>query len=686
MRFLDLLLTATLVSSPAWADVVLPSIISDHMVLQKTAKARIWGKADPGEQVTVTLDAATGKSSAGADGKWAVELNLSESKPGPFAMAVQGKNRIAVADVVVGEVWVASGQSNMEFSLKEALGAPEEIAASANPMLRQFAVEKATSFEPLDQCKGYWAVAKPESAYLFSAVGYYFGKRLQKELQTPVGIINSCWWMTASEEWTSREALNTVPELKAVADRDITTYQEYSEKKAAYAAAFGKWAADNAREDRPTPDAAAYAGVGVSTEGWLKVTLPWLTSPGLPTGGGIFWLRKELTITAQEAKQLTGLKFHAALDYFESVYWNGQLIQSSSSSIKDLQEKSCYRSVDIPADLVKEGNAVLTLRVYAPISAPKFLCGFKNSSEACISGEWLAKAEVVFPEIDAKQVAAAPAAFPERQFPQLIPTSLFGGMIAPIIPYAIKGVIWYQGESNVPRAWQYRTAFPLMIQDWRSHWNQGDFPFYFCQLANFKAKSATPSEDNWAELREAQSATLKTPHTGQAVLIDLGESDDVHPRNKMDVGDRLAVLALANDYGKTIPFSGPVFQSMKIENGKARLNFAHIVGGLVAQPVPASYVKSSFKNESAPLVRNSPGSELEGFAICSEDQKWVWADAKIDGDTVLVWSDRVPKPVAVRYGWANNPTCNLYNKAGLPASPFRTDDFPISTQEPKHPL
>lgn len=261
---------------------------------------------------------------------------------------------------------------------------------------------------------------------------------------------------------------------------------------------------------------------------------------------------------------------------------------------------------------------------------------------------------------------------------------LFNGMIHPILPYAISGVIWYQGESNAGRAYQYRTAFPLMIADWRKHWNQGDFPFYFCQLANYMAKKPEPGDSAWAELREAQAMTLARANTGQAVLIDIGESGDIHPRNKKDAGERLALIALAKDYNKSIPYSGPVYDSMNIAGGKATIKFKHVDEGLVAKPLPETFVVKSQTNETAPLVRNSPASQLEGFAICGEDKKWVWADAKIDGQTVVVWSDKVPAPVAVRYAWADNPTCNLYNTAGLPASPFRTDDFPPTTKDAKY--
>jgi sialate O-acetylesterase len=254
-------------------------------------------------------------------------------------------------------------------------------------------------------------------------------------------------------------------------------------------------------------------------------------------------------------------------------------------------------------------------------------------------------------------------------------------MINPLAPYEVAGVLWYQGENNAGRGYEYRAVFPLLIADWRAKWHK-DLPFYFCQLPNFRAKKTVPAESDWAELRESQSAALRLPNTEQAVLIDLGEAGDIHPRNKQDVADRLARIAEAKQYGRSIPYSGPVYEAMEADgSGKVRLKFRHVEGGLAAKPLPARYDVKTIVAETAPLLRNSPNSELEGFAICGEDRHWQWAEAKIDGETVLVWSGKVPHPIAVRYGWADNPTCNLSNKAGLPAAPFRTDDFSTMTAD-----
>lgn len=664
---------AIISTAAAWADVKLPAIISDHMVLEKSAKVPVWGKADPGEQVAVTLNGQSVKATTGADGKWTAALNLKDSAPGPFEMTVEGKNKIALKDVVVGEVWVASGQSNMEWSLKNTLDAEKEIPQSANPLLRQFLVKKNPSREALDDTEGCWVAASPETSGGFSAVGYFFARKLQSDLKVPVGLIHTSWGGTPSEAWTSVEAIDSVPDLKAARERLWTALKEYPEIKKAYIDGMASWIKENAREDKPVADAAAFAGLDISPEGWIPVKIPGaVTAQGLPDAGAV-WLRKDINFPDKPAGNI---QLNLPLDGFDSVYWNGRLLkQTTYQDFPGLGNIRRYGPYDIPAGEVKQGKNVLAIRFYEPVGPAKIFAEPKAGAIP-LSGEWLAKAEYSFPAIDPQKLAAAPRPPANPPGPQNVASYLFNGMIHPILPYAIKGAIWYQGESNAGRAYQYRSAFPLMITDWRKQWNQGDFPFYFCQLANYMAKNPEAGDSNWAELREAQSMTLKLPKTGQAVLIDIGESGDIHPRNKKDAGERLALIALANDYGKSIPYSGPVYESVKIANGKAVVNFKHADGGLAARPLPETFVVKSATSESAPLVRNSPGSQLEGFAICGEDKKWFWADAKIDGDSVVVSSDKVPAPVAVRYAWSDNPTCNLYNGAGLPASPFRTDDFP----------
>lgn len=655
------------------AEVKLPAIFSDHMVLQRSEEVPVWGKAVPGEEVKVSIAGKSASAKAGEDGKWRVVLNLSEVEAGPFEMTVEGTNKIGVKDVLVGEVWLASGQSNMEWILKNTEGAEEEIAASANPLLRQFLVKKTASPEPLEDVEGAWVLASPETSGNFSAVGYYFGKALQNDLKVPVGIVHSSWGGTPSEAWTSLAALDTVPDLKEAAERQRAAVAEYPELKAAFVEQMGAWLKETGREDR-AGEAAAFAGADISTEGWVPVKLPGeVRAEGLPEYGAV-WLRKEIDIPSIPK---TNLELTLPIDGFDSVYWNGKLLkQTTYETFAGLGEVRRRGPFSIPPSAVKAGKNVLAIRLFEPAGPAKFPGEPKAGAES-LAGIWQAKAEYDLPAPPAEK--PAPVAMRIAPEPRNTAAYLFDGMIAPLVPYAIRGAIWYQGESNAGRAYQYRTAFPLMISDWRKQWDQGDFPFYFCQLANYQPKTSEPGESSWAELREAQTLTLNLPNTGQAILIDIGESADIHPRNKSDVGERLARIALAKDYGKQIVYAGPVYDSVKFGEGRAVLSFKHTDGGLVAKPLPETYDVRTGTKETAPLVRNSPESQLEGFAICGADKVWHWADAKIEGDTVIVSSAKVAEPVAVRYAWANNPTCNLYNGAGLPAVPFRTDDFPPTT-------
>ncbi len=662
-------IAASVSTGCAWADVKLPAIISDHMVLEKVAKVPIWGIGDPGEEVTVLLNGIAATAKADAAGKWILALNLKDSASGPFEMTVAGKNKLTISDVVVGEVWVASGQSNMQFMVQEAIGAEAEMARPANPLLRQFAVKMNATSERADDVQGKWVAAAPEAVGTFTAAGYFFAKMLQKELSVPVGLIHTSVGGTQCESWTSAEALDTVPDLKAPSELLWAAVKDAPEKKKAFIESMEAWTKQNGREDKPCADAAAYTGPEISSDGWVAVKLPGaVTAPGLPQAGAV-WLRKEINIPAGPAKRVP---LSLPIDGFDSVYWNGRLLKQTT--FRDFEGLGFVRRrgpFDIMPEDVKVGKNILAIRLYEPISPAVFPAdtgGPRAGSGGSIKleGEWLAKTEYEFPAIPAEKLAAAPQHPVIPPSPIHVASFLFNGMVHPIIPYAIRGVIWYQGEANTSRAYQYRAAFPLLISDWRQQWKQGDFPFYFCQLPIYRPKASMPGESGWAELREAQSMALKLPNTGQAVTIDVGETGNLHPRNKKDVGERLALIALAKDYRKAIPFSGPVYDSMKVESGKAILSFQHTDGGLTAKPLPQTDVVNSLTHETAPLVRNNPNSQLEGFAICGEDRKWVWADAKIDGNTVIVWSDKVPSPAAVRYAWADNPTCTSPTAQGFP--------------------
>lgn len=661
----------------ARADVTLPAFFSDHAVLQKAEKVPIWGKAAPGESVTVTLDKASVSATAGDDGKWKAVLDLHAEGPGPYSLSVQGKNQLTFNDILVGEVWLCGGQSNMDFPLGAFPVAKTEVPQSANPLLRQFKVNYMASPIPLDDVKGKWVQAGPDTSGQFSAVGYFFGKKIQNELGVPVGLMNDCWGGTMIEGWMSSDALASDPDLKAGADK------AQKDRKAVddYVTQYGAWQKQYGREDHPVGDPQAFAGPGINTADWKPVTLPGtFAAAGLPDAGAI-WIRK--TVSAPGTPD-SGIAPNKSIDLYladvrdsDDVYWDGKKIGASKVAATD-------HRYGIRPVLVQPGDNTLAVRIFSAAGGAGILPdmgihkGHFQGNHFMLKGEWLAKAEYTLPPLD----AAAQAALPPRPTavpydPQNVAGYNFNGMINPVIPYAIAGVVWYQGEGNWTHGYQYRTEFPLLINDWRAKWSQGNFPFYFCQLANNAVHSPQPMDGGFSEVREAQTMTLSVPNTGEAILIDIGEEGNIHPADKMDVGDRLARIALANTYGKNVVYSGPVYDSSTIEGDKVRVHFKHIDGGLVAKPLPATYQLSWMAPTPVPVVRNSPESELEGFAICGDDHKWTWASAKIDGDTVLVWNPNVPNPVAIRYAWSSNPWCNLYNAGGLPAGPFRTDDFPI---------
>ena len=431
----------------------------------------------------------------------------------------------------------------------------------------------------------------------------------------------------------------------------------------------------------PAPDdSSPLAAPDAPTTDWKAVKLPSsFASAGLPDAGAI-WFRRTLSLPPDVLKGHPPILL-GEIPGFDTVYWNGVKVgglEPGSDSIKS------PRRYDLPPNtILQAGEGVLAIRIAFPASKAA-LPGAMKWGTLALDGDWLAKVEKELPPASAEALAAYPTPPPRPPNGKNTATYLFNGMISPLTSYTIKGAIWYQGESDADHAFQYQTSFPLMIEDWRSHWGEGDFPFYFCQLANFMPRKPTPSESTWAELREAQTKTLSVSNTGMAVLIDVGDEGNIHPHDKQTPGERLAALALANTYGKQVPYAGPTYTSMTVEGDSIRVSFAHTEGGLAAQALPAEYAPTSEKpDQKVPLVRNVPNSPLEGFALCGEDHVWKWAEAKIDGNTVVVRADGLSKPVAVRYAWADNPICNLTNSAGFPAVPFRSDDFPELTRNGK---
>jgi sialate O-acetylesterase len=507
-RGLAAALVAMLVAHPsrAKADVKLPAIFGTNMVLQRDQKDRVWGWAEPGEEVTVEIAGQYQAAKAGPDGAWQVVLDPMPAG-GPHTMTVKGENTVRFDDVLVGEVWICSGQSNMQWAVGSTKDADLEIRAAKYPNIRLIAVPNVGTQEPQKDFRGRWVPCGPDTVGRFSAVGYFFGRQLHQTLGIPVGLINDAWGGSACEAWIRRDILAAdskyAPMLEGWADFE----ENYPKAKEEYREKYAEW--------------------------------------------------------QEAAKQAKA------------------------------QNKTAPRPPTNP-DARMSGNAR--------------------------------------------------------------PGNIYNGVLKPTIGYGIRGVIWYQGETNAGRAYQYRDLFPLMIKSWRDEWGQGDFPFYWVQLADYQAESPKPSDSTWAELREAQTMTMdRLPQTGQAVIIDLGEGKDIHPKNKQDVAQRLARWALARDYGIRIAHQSPTHKSMAIQGNKAVVTFDHVGGGLKTFDV----------------------SEARGFAIAGADRKFVPAQARVaSSNTIEVWSDSVPEPVAVRYAWANNPVCNVYSAEGLPVTPFRTDDWP----------
>jgi sialate O-acetylesterase len=634
------------------AEVRLPAIIGDNMVLQQGTKVRIWGNAKAGERVIVTFQNKSTETVADAQGYWQVFIGPLKSG-GPAELTVKGDNTVTIKNVLVGEVWLCSGQSNMEWPLANTIGATETLAQANYPEIRMFRVEHHTSAEPLKDLEGHWIVTTPDEAAHFTAVGYFFGRELYQRLKVPIGLINSSWGGTPAEAWTSHDALVSSPELKPILDRYESSLNMLPQAKEAYAHALAQWEEKNLYIDAGNKgEALGYADPSTSTADWSKMDLPQqFETAGLLIDGAV-WFRRVLELPESWAGKDLVLNL-TPIDDQDVTYFNGKKVGSIGRETPN--SYMVPRKYVVPGSVVHGGRNVIAVRVFDSAGEGGFSRGGAMSigpnegDVISLRGAWEYKVELAL-EPKHPDWGSRPEAVGVSN--QNNPSVLYNAMIVPIVPFAIRGAIWYQGESNAGRAYQYRTLFPIMIRDWRSAWGH-EFPFYFVQLANWHANKAEPDESDWAELREAQTMTLREPQTGMAVTIDIGDENDIHPRNKLDVGRRLAAWALADTYGQKVVPSGPLFDRFTIEGDKVRIRFKH-GGGL----------------------KTRDGGAVKGFAIAGEDRRFVWADARIDGDSVIVSSPKVLKPVAVRYAWADNPIANLYNAAALPASPFRTDAWP----------
>lgn len=614
-------------------------IFGDNMVLQQGMEIPVWGSATPGEKITVMLDQTTVTTQAGRDGKWRVKLPA-RKYGGPFRLTLKGKNVHTIENVMIGEVWVCSGQSNMEFPLIRSKNGVAEVAASDHPEIRLFTVNKQISQTPRDQMEaGPWQVCSPTSAAQFSAVAYFFGRTLSAKFKVPIGLIQSAWGGTVAETWISRPTIEKIPDFgNQLADLDKLKLDEFIENtKQEIRRRVGNASVIDAGMDGAR---AVWATPELDDSTWETMPVPgYVEQHGLEGFDGIIWFRKAIEIAPADAGKFATL-YLAKINDSDNTYLNGNLVGFTRLSA----EKP--RIYSIPAGLLKSGKNILTVQV----EDIHGICGIHGDSAAIkldfenhsipLSGDWKYKVG----SLKIGQVLS----------PNAYPTLLYNGMIQPLIPYGIRGVIWYQGEGNSSRAKQYQRVFPALIQDWRQHWNQGEFPFLFVQLPNFMAPDSLPSSGQWAELREAQSQALALPQTGMAVTLDVGEADDIHPKDKQTVGYRLALVACNVAYGQAGLLGGPVFRQMVIQGNKALVIFDQVGDGL--------------------KIKDKYGY-LKGFAVAGENLQFYWAQAQQVGpDRVEVSSPEVPAPVAVRYGWGNNPAdANLYNSADLPAAPFRTD-------------
>ncbi len=650
---ISVLMLLTVSISGVYADIRLPAVIGDNMVLQRGEKASIWGWADPGEEISVHVSWNSSQRRVVADGNGRWQFRMETPKAGgPYEMTLAGKNTITLRNILCGEVWVCSGQSNMEMAVRDVANGEQEIAAANLANIRLFTVQKKIAETPQADCVGQWTPCSPQTVAGFSAVGYFFGRHLHKELNVPVGLINTSWGGTVAEAWTSDRTLEKMPEFKTLMEEIAQSRANPDASMKKYQEEMEQW--QQKIQSAGTQDKSCVAP-DLDDSGWQEMELPVLwEQAGLANFDGLVWFRKTIDVPESWAGKEAVLEL-GPIDDMDTTWVNGVKVGAHMEPGQWL----VARQYKVAAGIIKAGRNVIVVQVldtgggggiYGQAEQMRVkLAGAGADAAISPAGKWRYKVS--------SDMASMP---PLPKQPTWVnnpnaPTVLYNGMIAPLIPFAIRGAIWYQGESNADRAYQYRQLFPAMIEDWRRSWGGGKFPFLFVQLANFMAVKPEPGESAWAELREAQCMTLSQPQTGMATIIDIGDAIDIHPKNKQDVGRRLALWALANTYGReNVARSGPLYKSMKIKDGRVVVRFDHVDGGLVAKG----------------------GGPLTGFAIAGADRKFVWAEAEIQGKTVVVRSDRVSKPMAVRYAWADNPVCNLYNGAGLPASPFRTDEWP----------
>ncbi len=617
-------------------------IFGDNMVLQRGKADALWGWSEPGDRIQVEIGSATASGIAGPDRRWQVAIQPPR-EPGPYTVKIAGRQTVELHNVMVGDVWLCGGQSNMGLPLRFTLNGAEEAKAADYPNIRFFTVAGHPAYGHTDVVQGKWSAVSPETADWVSAVAYYFARRIQQDIHVPIGLVLDDVGGTPAEAWTSAEA------LRPLKDFDVPL-AELARLTAAGAPEYGNFVM-HWYDEYDIGIKGNWASPDFDDSSWKAVEIPGgFSELRVPATPAVAWFRKEIVLPDPLPPGRPMLDL-GIIERMDTAYVNGKEVGGSSWVENP-------RAYFVRPGVLKPGRNVIALRVLktAPdggfMSKPedlKLVLG--ETTSIPLAGKWKGKLSV-----DARPPLQLPIAY--ENWP-VMPTVLYEGMLKPIAPLSIAGAIWYQGEQNSPRGYQYRKLLPVMIADWRKLFAQGDFPFYIVSLPAFKQRSATPVDgDEWTETRESQALTAATvPNSCLAVTIDTGDPDNIHAKVKQPVGERLALCALANYYGERVVYAGPTLKSMDRLPGEIRLHFAHADGGLVVKE-----------------------TKLEEFSIAGEDRKWYWADARIDGDTVVVSSALVPNPKEVRYAWQSNPNATLFNGAGLPAGPFRTDDWPGMTE------
>ncbi len=620
----------------AWADIRLPQLISNGMVLQRGVDLKIWGWASPGEEVTLRFAGKTRSAVAGRDEKWNFVLPAMEAG-GPYTITLTGTNTVTINDVWVGDVWLCAGQSNMVHMLNiHDITYAKDIAEANYPQIRQFLVPVATDLQgsKSDFPGGSWERAVGENVRSFSVVAYFFAKDLYEKYRVPIGIINASVGGTPIEAWTSEEGLKAFPDVVRTIVQNKDTAHVHAINRAAAIANTSAAVADLGMDDGKQWFAMDYV-----PKGWRNINVPgYWEDQGIKELDGVVWYRKEVEIPESMIGKPARVFLGRIVDADE-LYINGKRIGNTTYMYPQ-------RRYPIPDDVLKAGKNTFVVRVTNRNGKGGFVpdkpyCVFAGPDTVDLKGTWQYKVGAVFEPVTEHVV---PGISLQNQ-----PTVLFNAMVAPATDYAIRGVLWYQGESNVGQPAAYAQHLFALIHDWRQQWGQDTLPFLYVQLPGFMNYQYRPSESNWATLRESQRKALSIPHTGMAVAIDLGEWNDIHPGRKKEVGERLALLARKLVYKEEVVASGPMYRSYRKNGNKLTLSFDSVGSGLMA----------------------IDGEALGEFAIAGADKKFVWAEAEVVGDQVVVWSEKVSDPVYVRYAWADNPVNpNLYNREGLPASPF----------------